>query len=233
MSHSGITAPRPPARPLGAGPGSRTGAKEVKQASDGLPRPILLRLGRGSTFNDMTYLTRQVNTFACHSWQQLLPVAAARDDPVLGVDRPACWAIFPRSRSGTQHRCWANRGNQVVPMSDVHSHPDRRRTAVPPAGDRPRRGPQRPARSVRRLARAGGLPGLGIDGAAEVAAKASGAERHFAHVAVLGLAAQVRTLGDKEREALVAGLNVTVNRDPVVAGTPMGFCMDGVVLAAR
>jgi hypothetical protein len=50
-----------------------TGAKEVKQASDGLPRPILLRLGRGSTFNDMTYLTRQVNTFACHSWRSYFP----------------------------------------------------------------------------------------------------------------------------------------------------------------
>ena len=67
---------------------------------------------------------------------------------------------------------------------------------------------------------------------AETAAKASGAERHFAHVAVLGLAAQVRTLGDTEREALVAGLNVTVNRDAVVAGTPMGFCIDGVALAS-
>lgn len=50
-----------------------TGAKEVKQASDGLPRPIILRLGRGSTFNDMTYLTRQVNTFACHSWRSYFP----------------------------------------------------------------------------------------------------------------------------------------------------------------
>jgi hypothetical protein len=50
-----------------------TGANEVKQPSDGLPRPILLRLGRGSTFNDMTYLTRQVNTFACHSWRSYFP----------------------------------------------------------------------------------------------------------------------------------------------------------------
>jgi hypothetical protein len=78
----------------------------------------------------------------------------------------------------------------------------------------------------------GAIPGLGIDGAAEAAAKASGAERHFAHVAVLGLAAQVGTLGEKEREALIAGLNVTVNREPVVAGTPMGFCIDGVALAS-
>lgn len=50
-----------------------TGANEVKQASNGLPRPVVLRLGRGSTFNDMTYLTRQVNTFACHSWRTYFP----------------------------------------------------------------------------------------------------------------------------------------------------------------
>ena len=78
----------------------------------------------------------------------------------------------------------------------------------------------------------GVVPGLGINRAAEVAVKVSGAERHFAHVAILGLAAQVRTLSGKEKEALAAGLNVTVNREPVVAGTPMGFCMDGVALAS-
>lgn len=78
----------------------------------------------------------------------------------------------------------------------------------------------------------GALPGLGIDGAAELAAKASGAERHSSHVAVLGLAAQVRPLGENEKEALLAGLNWMVDREPVVGGTPMGFCMDGVTLAA-
>jgi Piwi domain len=46
-----------------------TGPKELKQSSDGMPSPILLRLGRGSTFRDLPYLTRQVNTFACHSWR--------------------------------------------------------------------------------------------------------------------------------------------------------------------
>lgn len=50
-----------------------TGPRDVKQASNGMPRPVLLRLGRGSTFNDMTYLTRQVNTFACHSWRSYFP----------------------------------------------------------------------------------------------------------------------------------------------------------------
>ena len=78
----------------------------------------------------------------------------------------------------------------------------------------------------------GVVAGLGINGAAEFAARAVGAERQFTHVAILGLAAQVRTLSDNEKEALVAGLNVTINRDPVVGGTPMGFCMDAVALAA-
>ncbi len=78
----------------------------------------------------------------------------------------------------------------------------------------------------------GAVAGLGIDGAAEVAAKASGAERHSSHVAVLGLAAQVRPLSEREKEALLAGLNWMVDREPVVGGTPMGFCMDGVALTA-
>jgi len=46
-----------------------TGPKEVKKASDGLPSPVLLRLHRGSTFYDMTYLARQVYAFSDHSWR--------------------------------------------------------------------------------------------------------------------------------------------------------------------
>lgn len=46
-----------------------TGPKELKQSSDGMPSPVLLRLGHGSTFRDLHYLTRQVNAFACHSWR--------------------------------------------------------------------------------------------------------------------------------------------------------------------
>ncbi len=78
----------------------------------------------------------------------------------------------------------------------------------------------------------GVVPGLGIDGAAEVAVKASGAERHSSHVAILGLAAQVRSLSESETQALVSGLTWMVNREPFVGGTPMGFCMDGVVLSS-
>jgi hypothetical protein len=73
---------------------------------------------------------------------------------------------------------------------------------------------------------------LGIDGAADLAANAAGADRNYSHVAVLALTAQIRPLGDKEKEALATGLKWIVNRDPVVGGTPMGFCMDGVALAA-
>jgi hypothetical protein len=48
---------------------SLTGGKQIKKATDGLPYPLLLHLHRSSTFNDLTYLTQQVYTFACHSWR--------------------------------------------------------------------------------------------------------------------------------------------------------------------
>ena len=50
-----------------------TGAREVKRPEDGLPTPILLRLDRNSTFQDMKYLTRQAYHFACHSWRSFFP----------------------------------------------------------------------------------------------------------------------------------------------------------------
>jgi len=50
-----------------------TGAREVKRPEDGLPRPIVLRLDRESTFHDLGYLTRQVHHFACHSWRSFFP----------------------------------------------------------------------------------------------------------------------------------------------------------------
>jgi hypothetical protein len=48
---------------------SLTGAREVKRPEDGMPHPIVLRLHRNSTFDDMTYLSRQVYAFSCHSWR--------------------------------------------------------------------------------------------------------------------------------------------------------------------
>jgi Piwi domain len=52
---------------------SLTGAREVKRPQDGIPCPILLHLHRSSSFRDMTYLTRQVFTFSCHSWRSFFP----------------------------------------------------------------------------------------------------------------------------------------------------------------
>lgn len=49
------------------------GAREVKQASDGLPRPLILRIHRDSTFQDIVYLSRQVFSFSCHSWRSFFP----------------------------------------------------------------------------------------------------------------------------------------------------------------
>jgi hypothetical protein len=49
------------------------GSGDVKRPSDGLPRPLLLRLSGGSTFNDMDYLTQQAYTFSGHSWRTFFP----------------------------------------------------------------------------------------------------------------------------------------------------------------
>ncbi|MDX2151418.1 MAG: Piwi domain-containing protein [Bryobacteraceae bacterium] len=54
---------------------SLTGPREVKRPEDGTPHPLFLSLHRDSTFTDMTYLTRQVFTFACHSWRTFLPAS--------------------------------------------------------------------------------------------------------------------------------------------------------------
>lgn len=48
---------------------SLTGSGQVKKPTDGLPYPVLLHLHRSSTFTDLDYLTKQVFTFACHSWR--------------------------------------------------------------------------------------------------------------------------------------------------------------------
>ena len=50
-----------------------SGVSELKQATDGMPRPCLLKLHRLSTFRDMTYLARQAFEFAGHSWRMLAP----------------------------------------------------------------------------------------------------------------------------------------------------------------
>jgi len=50
-----------------------TGARDVKRPEDGLPRPVLLRLHRDSTFTDTTYLARQAFAFASHSWRSFFP----------------------------------------------------------------------------------------------------------------------------------------------------------------
>lgn len=49
------------------------GPREVRQWTDGIPKPILLRLHRDSTFRDLSYLARQVYDFTCLSWRTLLP----------------------------------------------------------------------------------------------------------------------------------------------------------------
>jgi hypothetical protein len=48
---------------------SLTGPGQIKKPTDGLPYPVLLYLHRESTFTDLDYLTKQVFTFAGHSWR--------------------------------------------------------------------------------------------------------------------------------------------------------------------
>jgi len=52
---------------------SLTGAQELKQANDGLPKPVQLILHRDSTFKDLTYLSKQVIKFGAHSWRSYMP----------------------------------------------------------------------------------------------------------------------------------------------------------------
>jgi hypothetical protein len=49
------------------------GAREVRHAEHGYPKPILLELHERSTFADHTYLARQVLNFASHSWRSFGP----------------------------------------------------------------------------------------------------------------------------------------------------------------
>jgi len=50
------------------------GANEVKQHSDGMPRPILMRLDPASTYRDIGYLAQQVFDFSCLSWRSMTAV---------------------------------------------------------------------------------------------------------------------------------------------------------------
>lgn len=49
------------------------GPKEVKKWTDGIPKPLLLKLHPDSTYNDISTLARQVFDFSCLSWRSLLP----------------------------------------------------------------------------------------------------------------------------------------------------------------
>jgi hypothetical protein len=50
-----------------------TGPNDLKRPEDGLPFPVLLRLHRGSTFDDVVYLAQQLYVFANLSWRSFFP----------------------------------------------------------------------------------------------------------------------------------------------------------------
>jgi hypothetical protein len=52
---------------------SVAGPREMKLPLQGLPRPLLLKLHRESTFTDLEYLARQVFRFTYMSWRRPYP----------------------------------------------------------------------------------------------------------------------------------------------------------------
>jgi hypothetical protein len=50
-----------------------TGPNDLKRPEDGLPFPVLLRLHRSSTFDDVIYLANQLYVFANLSWRSFFP----------------------------------------------------------------------------------------------------------------------------------------------------------------
>jgi hypothetical protein len=52
---------------------SVTGPRDMKLRLQGLPKPLLLKLHRESTFTDMQYLTGQVFRFTAMSWRRPYP----------------------------------------------------------------------------------------------------------------------------------------------------------------
>lgn len=49
------------------------GQRELKQASDGHPRGLILSVHRDSTFKDIKYLSAQLFNFSAHSWRSYFP----------------------------------------------------------------------------------------------------------------------------------------------------------------
>ena len=49
------------------------GQRELRQASDGHPRGLILNIHKDSTFKDIKYLTTQLYNFSSHSWRSYFP----------------------------------------------------------------------------------------------------------------------------------------------------------------
>ena len=49
------------------------GQRELRQASDGHPRGLILNIHRDSNFKDIKYLTNQLYNFSSHSWRSYFP----------------------------------------------------------------------------------------------------------------------------------------------------------------
>ena len=49
------------------------GGRELRQASDGHPRGLIINIHRDSSFKDIKYLTTQLYSFSSHSWRSYFP----------------------------------------------------------------------------------------------------------------------------------------------------------------
>ena len=97
---------------------SVTGPRDMKLRLQGLPKPLLLKLHRESTFTDMEYLAGQVFRFTAMSWRRPYPSREPGDDPVLRPHRRTARPPAARQELELRHRLFARSPRQeVVPVT--------------------------------------------------------------------------------------------------------------------
>ena len=87
---------------------SVTGPRDMKLPLQGLPKPLLLKLHRESTFTDMEYLAGQAFRFTAMSWRRPYPSREPGDDPVLRPHRRTARPPAARQELELRHRLLAS-----------------------------------------------------------------------------------------------------------------------------
>jgi hypothetical protein len=113
-----------------------TGPNDGKRPEDGLPFPVLLRLHRGSTFDDVVYLAQQLYVFANLSWRSFfpssMPVTILYSQLIAGLR-----GELHRLRGGTPTPCSARSGERGGSYERHLRDPAGRRRSQPPPGRAP------------------------------------------------------------------------------------------------